>query len=495
MPGGPWTPAAPPTRPGLYINFISDALAAITVGVRGRVAMIVRASWGPANAVQVIDSFAELINYFTADEVAPSNAYYAGRQAFIGGARELRMYRIMGAGNAKATVNLVDTAGTPVQAIRFDAKNQGVYGNTFLVQTRPNPGDVTKTDVLLTVGSTLQAVWTSSTSRGAVGHMKDLVSIVNQDSANYWVTATLISEGNSIPATASLNLASGSNGSAPVMQDYVNLLATIGLEADEWDVFTADIKNANLSGIEATFLTWFKDLRLDGYRSAMVLGSDLAETAVAAETAASTINNEGVQYVYPGVQQTDSQGNLITVRGAAFAAQVAGIRASLPLGQGMTYYPLQEVISLETKSKGTTIDLLINNGVTVLGKAGLSFHVVKGVTCLVVPGLALDGNYIPQGFKKVSIVNTCDAIAAAIELAARVNYIGKVPNDTDGQNAIVGVVRDFLRVMAGQRAIRNNYTVAISQTRVSEGERLYLDISMTVVDTIDVILVTVKVGS
>jgi len=495
MPGGPWTPAAPPTRPGLYINFISDALAAITVGVRGRVAMIVRAQWGPANQVQVIDSFAELINYFTADESGTNNAYYAGRQAFIGGARELRMYRIMGQGSTKANANLVDTAGTPVQAIKFEAKNEGVLGNTFMIQTRPNPGDVTKTDILLTVGTTLQAVWTSSTSRGAVGHMKDLVAIVNQDSANYWVVATLIAEGNSIPATVSLNLTSGSNGSAPVMQDYVDLLSTIGLEADDWDVFTVDIKNANLSGIEATLLTWFKDIRLEGYRSAMVLGSDLGESSTTAEATASGINNEGVQYVYPGVMQTDSQGNAITVRGAAFAAQVAGIRSSLPLGQGMTYYPVQEVISLETKSKGTTIDLLINNGVTVIGKAGLNYHIVKGVTCMVVPGYAADGNPLPQGFKKVSIVNTCDAIAAAIELAARTNYIGKVPNDTDGQNAIVGVVRDFLRVMAGQRAIRNNYTVALSQTRVSEGERLYLDISMTVVDTIDVILVTVKVGS
>lgn len=495
MPGGPWTPAAPPTRPGLYINFISDALAAITTGVRGRVAMIVRSSWGPANQVQIVDNFSELINYFTADETAPNNAYYAGRQAFIGGARELRMYRIMGAGAAKASVMLQDTGGVPVNSIRFDAKNEGVLGNSFLVQTRPNPGDVTKTDILFSVGTTLMAVWTSSTSRGAVGHMKDLVTIVNADTANYWVTATLLAEGNSIPATVSSSLVSGSNGSAPTMQNYVDLLLTIGLEADEWDVFTCDIKNSDLPSIEATLTSWLRDLRNDGYRVAMVTGSAVAESAVAAETAASAINMESVQYVYPGVQQTDSQGNLITVRGAAFAAQVSGIRASLPLGQGMTFYPVQEVIGLETKSKGSTIDLLIQNGVTVIGKAGLSYHVVKGVTCLVVPGRALDGNYIPQGFKKVSIVNTCDAIAAAIELAARINYIGKVPNDTDGQNAIVGVVRDFLRVMAGQRAIRNNYTVGISETRESEGERLYLDISMTVVDTIDVILVTVKVGA
>ena len=495
MPGGPWSPAAPPTRPGLYINFISDALAAVTVGVRGRVAMIVRSQWGPANTAQSIDSFSELINYFTPTETAPFNAYYAGRQAFLGGARELRLYRIMGAGTVKSTVTLNDTTATPVASIKFDAKNVGTYGNTFAVQTRPNPGDTTKTDILFTVGSTLMAQWTSSVARGATGHMQNLVDLVNRDGDNFWVTATLLAAGNNTPATASLTMAGGANGTAPVMQDYVNLLATIALEADEWDVFTADVKNADLAGIEATFTSWLRDLRNEGYRVAMVLGSGDAESSTTAEVAASGINQEGVQYIFPGVQQVDSNGNLVTKRGAAFAAQIAGVRSSLPLGQGMTYYPLQEVITLESKSKGSTIDSLIRNGVTVLGKSGQQFHVVKGVTTLVTPGLAPDGNPVPQGFKKVSIVNTCDAIAAAIELAARTNYIGKVPNDTDGQQAVVGVVRDFLRVMAGQRAIRNNYAVGISETRESEGERLYLDMEITVVDTIDVILMTVKVGT
>ncbi len=495
MPGGPWSPAAPPTRPGLYINFISDALAAVTTGVRGRVAMIVRSQWGPANAGQAVDSFAELINYFTATETAPNNAYYAGRQAFLGGARELRMYRILGGSSVKATITLQDTTGAPVNSIRFDAKNAGTYGNTFTLQTRANPGDTTKTDLLLSVGSTLMAVYTTTIARGATGHMQNLVDLVNRDSANFWVTATLLAAGNNTPATTTLTMASGSNGSAPVMQDYVNLLATIALEADEWDVFTVDIKNADLAGIESTLTSWLRDLRLEGYRVSMIMGSDTAESTTTAEVASAGINQEGVQYVYPGVQQVDSAGNLVSKRGAAFAAQIAGVRSSLPLGQGMTFYPLQEVIALEIKSKGSTIDSMIKNGVTVLGKAGNAFHVVKGVTTLVTPGLAMDGNQIPQGFKKVSIVNTCDAIAAAIELAARTNYIGKVPNDTDGQQAVIGVVRDFLRVMAGQRAIRNNYSVDLSETRESEGERLYIDMAITVVDTIDVILMTVKVGT
>jgi hypothetical protein len=457
--------------------------------------MIVRSQWGPANAGLTITDFSELVNFYTTSEVAPNNAYYAGRQAFLGGARELRLYRIAGSGAVKATVTLSDTAGTPVQAIRFDAKNIGTYGNGFSVQSRVNPGDATKTDLLLTVGGILMATWTSSIPRGTVGHIKNLVDLVNADSGNFWVTAVLLNEGNSIPGTAVLTLAGGSNGSAPTMTDYANLLNTVGLETDDWDVFTCDIKNADLAGIDATIASWIKDLRNDGNRVALVTGSDLAETSTAAQAAAAAINQEGVQYVFPGVQQVDGNGNLVTKRGAAFAAQVAGIRSSLPLGQGMTFTTLQEVINLESQSKGSTIDLLIKNGVTVVGKAGQLFNIVKGVTTLVTPGSALDGNPIPQGFKKVSIVNTCDAIAGAIELAARTNYIGKVPNDPAGRAAIVGVVRDFLRVMAGMRAIQNNYSVGISESRVSEGERLYLDMAITVIDTIDVILVTVKVGT
>lgn len=492
MPGGPWSPASPPTRPGLYINFISDALAAVTTGVRGRVAQIVRSPWGLANQGQVVGSFSDLINYFTINETAPNNAYYAGRQAFLGGAREQRLYRIVGAGSAKATATLQDSG--PANSIRFDGKNVGALGNTVGVQARVNPGDATKTDLLITLGATLMATYTSTVNRGVAGHMQNLVDLVNNDDTNYLVTAVLLAAGTNIPASVTLALAGGADGAAPTAADYIALLDTVGLDSDEWDVFTVDVKNADVAGIEATINSWFATLRLDGNRVVMVSGSGLAETDVAAEASASGTNQEGVQYVYPGVQQTDSNGNLRTYRGAAFAAQVAGIRASLPLGQGMTFYPLQDVVSLERKIKGSIVDLLIKNGVTVLGKAGLSFHVVKGVTTLVTPGRALDGNPIPQGFKKVSIVNTTDAIAAAVELAARTNYVGKVPNDADGQNAVIGVVRDFLRVMAGQRAIKTNYSVDLSKRSTSDGERLYLDMAMTVVDTIDEILITVKVA-
>lgn len=495
MPGGPWSPAAPPTRPGLYINFISDAIAAVSAGVRGRTAMIVRAPWGPANAAQVVDNFSDLVSWYTTDETGTNNAYYAGRQAFLGGARELRMYRLLGAGSAKGTINIMDTTGVAIAAIRLDAKAAGVYGNGLSAQTRVNPGDATKSDLLLYNGTTLVATYTSSVNRGVVGHMANLVSLVNNDDNNFLVTATLLAEGSSTPATATVVLAGGNNGAAPIAADYIALLDTIGLEADEWDTFTVDVKNADIAGIEATIVAWFKALRLDGARVSMVMGSGVAETDVTAEANASGFNYEGIQYVYPGVYQTDGNGNLVLKRGAAFAAQVAGARASLPLGQGMTFYPVQEVVQLEKKVKGSTVDLLILNGVTVLGKAGLNYHVVKGVTTLVTPGNSLDGRPIPQGFKKVSIVNTTDAIAAAVEVAARTNYVGKVPNDVDGQAAIAGVARDFLRTMAGQRAIKTGYTVEVSKTRPSQGDQLFLDMTMTVVDTIDEILVTAKVGA
>jgi hypothetical protein len=495
MPGGPWTPAAPPVRPGLYVNFISDAIAAVSAGERGRLAQIVRGGRGNANSATVLDSFADLVNYIGTNETSPYNAYFAGRQGFVGGARQQRFYRIMGAGHAAATIILQDTTGAPVNAIRFDAKDHGTFGNGISVQSRANPGDNTKTDLLLTVASVLVATWTSSVNRGSAGHMQNLVDLVNADASNYWITASFLAAGNNTPASATLALAGGNEGSAPVLADYVSLLDTVGLEADEWDTFTVDVKNSDIAGIEAILRTWFIDLRNDGNRVSMFLGSGVGETDTTAESTASAINHEGIQYAHPGAYLTNNAGALTLYRGAAMAAQLAGIRASLPLGRGMTNYPLQEVVSLERKIKGTTVDLLIKNGVTVLGKAGINFITVKGVTTLVVPGVGLDGKPIPQGFKKVSIVNTTDAIAAAIELAARTNYVGIVPNDEDGQSAILGVVRDFLRVMSGQRAIRNNYTVDLSQTQASEGERMYIDMTMTVVDTIDVILITAKIGS
>src|SRR5215470_6122683 len=213
MPGGPWTPSAPPTRPGLYINFISDAIAGITTGQRGRVAMIVRSDWGTANAAQVVDSYAELVNYIGTNETAPNNAYYAARQAFLGGARVVRIYRIMGTGNAIATGKLQDTNAAPVDLIRLDAKNAGVKGNTIAVTTRVNPGDSTKTDIMTYLGGTLLNTKTSIVNRGAAGHIQNLCDLINNDENNYILTATKLGDGNNIPASTTITLAGGNDGS------------------------------------------------------------------------------------------------------------------------------------------------------------------------------------------------------------------------------------------------------------------------------------------
>lgn len=132
MAGGPWSAVTiGQGRPGLFINFVPAAIAAISPGVSGVVASIVKAPWGPDNAVVEITSEADLLNYFTQADTSPYNAYYEGHHAFLGGARSVKMYRIEGSGAAKATHQFLDTSSTPIFTVNVDTMELSVTGSVL----------------------------------------------------------------------------------------------------------------------------------------------------------------------------------------------------------------------------------------------------------------------------------------------------------------------------------------------------------------------------
>src|SRR5438477_9451328 len=105
MAGGPWSAATVGQgRPGLFINFLPTAVAAISPGANGIVATIIKAGWGPDNAVQRVASRADINNYYNgngaAADTVPNNARYALNAMFDGGAQQIYAYRVEGAGAA-----------------------------------------------------------------------------------------------------------------------------------------------------------------------------------------------------------------------------------------------------------------------------------------------------------------------------------------------------------------------------------------------------------
>jgi hypothetical protein len=506
MAGGPWSPAlVGQGRPGLFINFLPTAIAAISPGATGVVATILKAGWGPDNSVQIVDSRADINNFYNglgaAADVSPNNARYSLNAYFDGGAQSILTYRIEGAGAAKGTNFLKDSVGTPANAIRIDGKYNGVRANNFFFTVSANAADATKTDVSLYEGTSLLATWTNkNVNRGVAGHMADIAATINNDPNNYWITATLVgADGGTTASTPTsvaapgTQLAGGSDGAAPVLADYVTAMAA--LEGNFFNVFHTDVLEANLTGITTGIKNWILGMRNYGRYVTWVTGSDTGESVATALTNITALNAEYVSYVYPGAKQFNAAGNLTTYRGSAFAAQIAGARASLQPGEGLTYRVLQNIIDLERRPTNSELIQLDNTGGMGLFFDGTNYRIDKGNTTLINLTTAYPGKTLPASFKKASVINTVDSIANAVTASANLNYVGQIRNDEDGDKALVGVVRDFLKFMQGQRAIKAGFSVGLDPNNPSTGANVFLAWTITPVDTTDYIYNTVTIGT
>jgi Phage tail sheath C-terminal domain/Phage tail sheath protein subtilisin-like domain len=499
--GGPWAPGTVGVgRPGIFINFITTAIAAINPAAKGTVALAVRASWGPDNVVNPCFSQSDLINFYGTNETAPYNAFYAGKNALWGGATRLNIYRMESAGTPGTKATKIFLDGAAATEFTLTGKYNGVRGNNFTVTVQVDAVDATKTDVILFESGVQLAIWTNKlVNRAIAGHTADIVATINNDPLNFWVIAAVTgtdlvgapSTPASITATA---MAGGGDGAALVTADYS--AAMTALEAFQFDTFTVDVTETDLSGITATIDAWILNQRNYGKRVFWVMGSSLGETAATAQANAILRNKEYVSYVWPGVKQLNYAGAQVTYRGAAFAAQLAGMKASLGYGTGFTNRLLVNVIDLETRPLNAVATINITAGVlTLIVDSDQKPKMDKGITTLTNVSTAYPGKVLPASFKKVSIVNTIDALANSITISANENYVGMVPNDDLGQKSLMSVTRDFLQWLAGQRGIKGGYTVDLDPGNPSVGDRVFLILGVTPIDTMDFIYFTVVIGT
>lgn len=87
---GSWDPTALPTRPGLYINFVQAAIAQITGGARGTVAIPLKTYNGEAEEGKfyTVENEQEAVDLFGADNITSI------KLALRGGAKEVLVYTL-----------------------------------------------------------------------------------------------------------------------------------------------------------------------------------------------------------------------------------------------------------------------------------------------------------------------------------------------------------------------------------------------------------------
>lgn len=472
--GGIWSATDLPVRPGFYMNFISAALAAISPGPRGIVAIPVKANWGPVKAVTEVTSEPELIGKFNNDTTAKYSAYTCGRLALLGQPKKLLLYRLADGAAAKASKTLADSAATDVLTLTTKYETE----RAFNVTTRDDPTDVAgKKQILLYEGTTLLRTFTFAKGAAIVDNA---VAAVNNDVLNAWITASKVADGNGTLAdVANSAFAGGNDGTGGVVnQDYID--AMTAFEARVFNNFALDGNSA--ADLQTSVKAWVQRLRNEGKKIVAFLGGSTADDADI-----NTANTRSQGFNFEGVINVGVSGVLdsTTYSSAQVACYIAGLMAGQALRESLTYAQtvFDDVTPRLTHSQ---VESAINAGSLVLVHDGEKVIVEKGINTLT--SLAAGQG---DGWKKIKIIRIMDAIAMDTAKAAADNYIGKVLNNEDGRVAVLNAIKNYFETLVPD-LLDPDFTVEVDAEKQATalGDQFYWKYSARLIDSMEQILGT-----
>ncbi|WP_025849357.1 phage tail sheath family protein [Paenibacillus ehimensis] len=433
MAGGTWSTVDKSVLPGMYVNFQAAALASIQSGARGVVGVPVKAHWGPVRSFVEITSEAGILENFGGDTEDNATALTTLKLALLGGAKKVVAYRLADNTATASALTFQDTAGTPKDVLKLNAKYPGARGNNFKVTIQPDIADAAKKNMKLYEGTKLLKTFVF-----ASGKIQSAVDAINNDSGNVWVIATKLDDGSGeLKDISNVALAGGNSGIAGVTAtDYTNALTAF--ETRDFNYFALD--GVSDSAIQASVVAWVKRIRSEGKGAVVVLGGSLADdTAVDAVNKASVrsttnFNHEGVINVGTGVVW-----NGVSYSSAQVSAYVAGVIAGQKLSESATYAasPFSDVVRRWTRSEQ---ELAVTNGVFLFYHDGRIVKSLRAVNSLVTLRQGQNSSW-----KKVRTIRVMDAINSDLMQAAESNYIGKVNNTEEGRLALVGASKQYMQ--------------------------------------------------
>ena len=479
MAGGIWSETNKSSIPGFFLNFVAAATSAITVGQRGTVIIPVKANWGAANTFTTIESENDIISNFTTDVSNNATAYTALLFALLGGASKILAYRLTDGTEVKATKILQDTTGTPVNVIQLTAKYAGTRGNNFKVTVQVNASDATKKDIVLYEGSTVLQTYTFTG-----GTVQAAVDAINNASGNVYVTATNLAAGNgTIANVSSVSFTGGTSGISGITNtQYINALTAF--ETQTFDVLSLD--GYSDPSLHASIVAWVTRVRNEGKGIIAVLGStysdDTSPTAVnIATTRSGSFNYEGVVNVGVGVVFGG-----VNYSSAQTSPYVAGLIAGKSISESTTYAttPFDDVTRRWTRSEQ---ELAVSGGVFLIVNDGRSVKVLTGVNSLT--SLRTGQN---NSWKKIRTIRTMDQINYDLLSTTESSYIGKVNNTTEGRQALIGAIKQYMQTLVNSNVIDSDFTVELDSdyygstaTITPEADEVYIVWNAKLIDVME----------
>lgn len=478
--------ARPDQRPGFYSRFITEAVNAIRSGQSGVVACVSENHWGPLDEVKRYNGLGE----FVSDFGDKGDAYKPAQFIFAGGAATLLMYRPTGAGLVKAS------RAFEANTLEFTAKHEGTRGNNLAVKVTfasSNPVVVELYDTSSGESVLLNSWETEDNYVDVVNRrIPQLVDEINNDPTNIYIDAST----DTVRTNTSFTFSSSTDTSATTLSGGVNPTVDAASYEGARDAFSQEVfstiyfnldpatDSAIITSVRGFVNTW----RDEGKKITWVTGSEIDETQANAETEAKALNHLGANYVHPGLKLIENN-KVVVYAGYQVAAHVAGVIASAPLSDSLTYRRLNLVVSdVEKRYGDASIKSLIRSGVMPLVYDGRNYKIERGVTTLT----QLESNQ-NNGFKKVKIVRILDSILNALNISLSDNVIGQTPNNKDGRSSVISTIRSFLSTQADADLIRDDYIVIIDPNNPPVEDRFFILIGLIPVDSIEYVYTTIEI--
>jgi len=478
MAGGTWSTTDKPVLPGFYMTFRAAATAAIQPGARGIAAVPVRAHWGPANRFVEIAGEADAANAYSRSEANGATAYRTIKLALLGGAKKVLAYRVAGASASAAAVTLTDSAATPANVLKLEAKYPGARGNDFKVTVQANASEPAKKDLKLFEGATLLRTITFGG-----GSIQAAADAINGDAGNLWIAAEKLDDGNgSLASVTGMPFAGGDSGIEDLTnEEYLNALADF--ETQEFNVAALD--GVSDSALHASVASWTNRLRNEGKGILAVLGGpaadDTAADAVAKAIARSaSLNHEGIVNVGTGAKLAG-----VSYSSAETAAYVAGLIAGQGLNQSATYAPtpFEDVTRRWTRSEQ---EQAVRGGVFLLVHDGRLVKALRGINSLVT---LREGRN--NAWKKIRTIRVMDSVNADLQRTAEDAYIGKVNNTEEGRLALISACMQYMQSLAQAGVIEaEGYDVYVDPEFTPEPDQVFLKWEARLTDVMEQIFST-----
>lgn len=435
---GIWDPMDKPSLPGWYNRFQIIAEETIRQGKRGVLAIPVKSDWGPVKTPVTISNITALKDTFGMNE--DFTAFRLGYLCLLGSPKELLLYRITDGSEACGTLTLKDTTSATAVSV-IDINTKYPTDREFSITVRTSLKDETKKDLLVFEGNKLRQTFESLPN-----NVDEIVNIINK--ANGYVLAVKKASGNGKLADASnIKLAGGSNGvEAITNEEYVDALAAF--EKAKFNRIVLD--GINDAALIEMLKTWVDDQRKQGRKITGYVGyaDDLSNDEINQKS--KTLNFEGIVNVNIKGLKND-----IRYTRAECACYIAGLASGMRLQDSLCnrLTIFEDVEALTTGELNNALDA----GTLVCYKDDDNEILILD-----------DLNTLSQNSEKgeylryIRTVDFIDVVDTDTSLNSK-KYIGKTPNDTNGQTAVLMALKKYFEVFATERIIEPDFTVEVDQ--------------------------------